>query len=132
MTFSIILTNRTTIPQALNAYKSCLHSTHMAKDKPYRFSDDTSKSPVVLIGVLLVAILLVGGALLFVITMKKPIPAPPPLNITPLPPVANTTVNTTAPVCDDQCMMMQAIQQQNVSGCQAISNYSISQNCYQQ
>lgn len=104
----------------------------MAKDKPYRFNDDNSKSPVILIGVLLIAIILVGGALLFVITNKQAPVVTPPVNITQPPPIANVTNVTSPPVCDDQCILSQAIANQNSSACEAISSSSIQQSCFQQ
>ncbi|HSB47293.1 MAG TPA: hypothetical protein VLD37_04705 [Candidatus Bilamarchaeum sp.] len=102
----------------------------MAEDKPYRYNKE-GKSPYLLIGLLLVLIIVAGGGLLYIISQRphaEPPPVPNQTNVTP--PKPNQT-NVT-PVCDDNCILSHAVQDKNLSGCQAIANGSLEQECYVQ
>ncbi len=87
--------------------------------------------PLIIGGLLLIAILLGGG--LFVLMMNKPAPyvAPPIIN-------GNTTANTSQnqtpiipePQCGDECNLEKATESGNAIFCGFITNTSVVQKCY--
>jgi hypothetical protein len=109
----------------------------MAQDKSYRYKQEDGKQTMLLIGVLLVLIVVVGGALVYIITQKGAPSAPP--NETgrpPVPPPQNvsnvTNITNVTGQCDDQCLLDRAVQNKNFSDCQGISAEALEQDCYGQ
>lgn len=87
------------------------------------------KETIALIGVLLILIIVVGGALLYVITQKAAEPVPPEPNATK-PPVQNLSniTNATPPSCGGECLLGAIVGAKNVSACAELEN--LSQACY--
>ncbi len=108
----------------------------MAQPKSYRYNREERNKTIVLIGVLLVLIVVIGGALLFIISQKAPV-SPVGQNQTnqSSPPViivnASNQTNVT-PTCDDQCLLSKAVSDRSFQECQQISSEATRQSCYSQ
>jgi hypothetical protein len=104
----------------------------MAKRYGYRKENDSNT--LIIIGALLVLIVIVGAALVHIITQqapedeRKPIP---PFNKTNETNVTEKNITDVVPVCDDTCILKRALKDQNVSDCQNISNQTIAQECFE-
>jgi hypothetical protein len=99
----------------------------MSEDKPYRYNKE-GKSPYVLIAVLLLLIVIVGGGLLYIISQRAPPPPEPTPNITNVTPPKPNITNVT-PVCNDDCILADAVKNKNLTACRSISNESVEQDC---
>ncbi len=88
----------------------------------------TRSMVMILIAVMLVLIVIAAGVLIFLF-MNSPITSPVPQ---PTPVVNETTnlTNATAPQCDDQCMLQNAVDSGSADLCLNISDVSIRQECY--
>ncbi len=99
--------------------------------KPTANDNTEGKRTILLIAALLVAIVVMGGALFLVIMNKSVVPTQPPVNQTnqtvPIPPQNVTVANNTS--CDDQCHLAAALRGMNFSECQLINNITISESC---
>jgi len=108
----------------------------MADEKKYTFKTGEEESVVPLIGVLVVLIILVGGALYFILTYQGEGEEPiiPPI----IPPADNGVVDgpepepEPEPVCDDACHYDLAILNQSVEECKEIENATLLQECYEE
>lgn len=106
----------------------------MAAEKKYTGRQEDGRNTVMLIGILVLLIIVVGGALIYTITSKKAAPEqpslPPAQNATnlPQPPPQNQTNATVQ--CGDRCIMERALAAQNASACGEIQDAGISQDCY--
>jgi len=97
----------------------------------YRFKEDDGKSTIALIGILLVLIFIVGGALIYILTQKGGEAVPPLANGTKPPQnVTNVTNITNATgACEGECLLEKALSEKNVSACAMMGN--LSQQCYE-
>ncbi|MDD5339949.1 MAG: hypothetical protein PHV13_01730 [Candidatus ainarchaeum sp.] len=103
----------------------------MAKEKQYRFKSDEGMNATLLIGVLLIAVLLVGGGLLYIITQKKGaepvVPVLPNLTNQTQP---NLTNQTPVVPCDAACAYRNAVASRNPAFCANLSAQFV-QPCYE-
>lgn len=98
--------------------------------KPYSFKKDEG-SPKMLIGLLVILILIVGAALLYVV-MERTTEGP-----TPIEPANGNETNVTqtnetnvTQEYDDDYYYEKAIEEENFSACQNITNTTLQQDCY--
>ncbi len=108
----------------------------MAQPKTYRYNREERNKTIALIGVLLVLIVVIGGALIYIISQRAPATVTPANQTnTTSPPViiinASNGTNVT-PSCDDQCMLAKAVSDQSFSECQQLSSEGLRQSCYSQ
>jgi len=101
----------------------------MAQPKSYNTSGEDGKGTVLLIGVLMVLIVIIGGALLYVIMQKGPGPQPPGSNQT-TPPQQNVTNATVEPTCDDACIYQKAVNEKSFTRCGSVQNADLRQQCF--
>jgi hypothetical protein len=108
----------------------------MADEDKYRFRGQET-SPTVIIGILLIFIVILGAALIYIITqpgVEDYVPFIPNVtvvqNVSEEPPPENVTNVTEA--CDDLCRYNMAIDDQNASACGMIINTTQQQDCYYQ
>ncbi len=105
----------------------------MAGEKQYRFKQDDGRSAFLLIGALLVAVLIVGGGLVYVIMQKNGVepvtPVQPPVQ--PNQTGTNLTNQTPPlPACDDACLYGRAVASGNYTSCANLSTRYV-QPCYE-
>jgi hypothetical protein len=105
----------------------------MARQKEYRFKSDETRNATILIGVLLLAVLLVGGGLLYIIMHKKGADqGPPQVPVNPNQTGQQNLSNQTpaVPACDDACLYQKAMAARNPAICANLSAPSV-QRCYE-
>ncbi|MBD3210233.1 hypothetical protein GF318_02525 [Candidatus Micrarchaeota archaeon] len=109
----------------------------MADDSGYSFKKD-DKTPVILIGVLVLLIVLLGAALVFLVSQKPE--EPPPESVLPNETAVPTYPNETEPEgqenatteCGDECYYNIAMDDINHTACAMIENGTLEQECYGQ
>lgn len=110
----------------------------MAGEKKYKFKTEDEGNVVPLIGVLVVLIILVAGALYVIVTAgsgtdEPPVVAPPQVNDTNTTVPANQT-NTTnvTQVCGDDCHYQNALMNESADECKMIENGTLMDICYEE
>lgn len=109
----------------------------MAREKSYSPKGEDGRQTMVLIAILLALIVIVGAALVSILTRNGGGPVEPVLpngtTGTQNPPGQNNTIETPiVPPCEGQCLFDMAVSGQNVSACRAISESNLSQSCFEQ
>lgn len=110
--------------------KESMDAAPVAKEKEYRYKSEDGRSAMLLIGVLIIAVILVGGGLLYIIMQKKGVEpvtpvTPPPKNL------SNATNQTPViPVCDASCLYQKALASGDPAMCPNLSAEFI-QPCYE-
>jgi hypothetical protein len=111
----------------------------MAGEKKYQFKTEDEGNVIPLIGVLVVLIILVAGALYVIVTSgavaepEEPIVPPVQPNETNITPPANQTNETNVTlVCDDNCHYQNALMNESADECEKIENGTLMDICYEE
>ncbi|MBI5047079.1 hypothetical protein HZC07_05115 [Candidatus Micrarchaeota archaeon] len=98
--------------------------------KSYQFSKtDDNRMPIIFLGIVLVLIVIVGGALIFILSTPQ-LKAPPPIEVQN-PTNNQNNITVTPPTCDDGCLYNRALGNKSVADCKMINGTTLAQTCYQ-